>query len=320
MNSKRGQGPGDNPWVKNEPGSGDNTPEPEPELPPSPWNHPVAPPPGQPGGAQFPGTAGSSPDTWGNQPSPGGPAGPGAQTGPGAQSGPRPGEPTGWGSQISPPSLRRPPPEPKRRKVPSFLIPVGAAVVLLALIGTGLVVFLGGDDKPETVPPTPTPAPTAVSTPPPPTYTPPANALQVGFGVSVVPADGWTEYAAEKQGKQVIAPDPNGKARAFFWVRQRQGMTAETYLLRVVEGETGPMVAQLGGPPRNLPCPRDVLVECVAIAYTGTKKGVKLQGYVEAYRRKDGVVTAIDFQSRDDFAAKAKADAEIMKKSVIDSM
>lgn len=204
--------------------------------------------------------------------------------------------------------------------MPSFLIPAGAAVVLLALIGTGLVVFLRGDDKPETVPPTPTPAPTAVSTPPPPTYTPPANALQVGFGVSVVPADGWTEYAAEKQGKQVIAPDPNGKARAFFWVRQRQGMTAETYLLRVVEGETGPMVAQLGGPPRNLPCPRDVLVECVAIAYTGTKKGVKLQGYVEAYRRKDGVVTAIDFQSRDDFAAKAKADAEIMKKSVIDSM
>ncbi len=39
-------------------------------------------------------------------------------------------------------------------------------------------------------------------------------------------------------------------------------------------------------------------MECVAISYTSTSKGVKVQGWVEAYRRKDGVVTAIDFRTR----------------------
>ena len=46
--------------------------------------------------------------------------------------------------------------------------------------------------------------------------------------------------------------------------------------------------------------------ECVAISYTSTTKDgtgadVKVQGYVEAYRRKDKVVTALDFRTRVDF-------------------
>jgi hypothetical protein len=200
------------------------------------------------------------------------------------------------------------------------VLPIGAAVLVLALIAVGLVVLLGGGD--EEAAPTPTRTTTAPVTPPPtPSYTPPANAIPVGFGVSLVPADGWTVYTKEKQGKQLVSPDPSGKARASFWVRQKQGLTAETYLLRIVEGETEALVAQLGELKRNLPCPRDVLVECASISYTATgKTGVKLQGFVETYRRKDGLVTGIDFQSRADYAAKATADAQIMKKSVIDSL
>ncbi len=101
-------------------------------------------------------------------------------------------------------------------------------------------------------------------------------------------------------------------------------MTAQAYVLGIVEGETENEIAQLGNV-RNLPCPKDVLEECVAISYTSTAKDktgadVRVQGYVEAYRRKDKVVTALDFRTRVDFAPKAEADAATMKKSVLDSL
>ena len=41
---------------------------------------------------------------------------------------------------------------------------------------------------------------------------------------------------------------------------------------------------------------------------------------MEAYRRKDGVVTALDFRTSPDFATKAETDVAPMKKSVIDSL
>jgi hypothetical protein len=247
-------------------------------------------------------------------------------------------EPPARDDQLGPPSLRPPATAPKRRLLP-LLLPIGAALLVLVLIGSGLVVLLGGGDpeaKPaETPPPTTAPPTTGQPTREPPTtgppttgsatprstYTPPANAIPVGAGVSLVPAAGWTVFAKETEGKQLIAPDPNGKARASFWVRQKSGLTAETYLLRIVEGEIENLVAQLGKLQRNLPCPRDVLVECAAITYTATgPSGVKLRGFVETYRRQDGLVTGLDFQSRADYAVKATADAQIMKKSVIDSM
>jgi hypothetical protein len=213
--------------------------------------------------------------------------------------------------------LRRPEPVKKSPKIPPLLIPVVAGIAVVALVAVALIVLTGGDKSAD---PNPSPSsPATVTTPPPSTYTPPANALPVAFGVSVVPVAGWSVLARETQGKQLVTYAPNGEPRAFFWIRQKQNVTAKNYMLAIVEGETQGEVAQLGNE-RNLACPRDVLVECVAISYTSVSKGVKVQGYVESYRRKDGVTTAIDFRTRVDFAQKAEADATTMKASVVDSI
>ncbi|TDD24988.1 hypothetical protein E1218_15810 [Kribbella turkmenica] len=282
---------GGNPWV-NQPGAGDDdaAAPPEPERPTSPWDLEVPPPPGP----------------WTDTPGPG----------------PRPATETSsaWGDKVGPPSLRRPPPEKKGPRIPPLLIPVGAGLLVVVLVAVALVLLSGGDDTAE--PPVQS-APPTVSTPAT-TYVPPANALQVGFGVSVVPVEGWSLLAKETQGKELVTYAPNGEPRAFFWVRQKQNVSAQAYLLAIVEGETENEIAQLGNT-RNLPCPKDVLEECVAISYTSTAKDqtgadVKVQGYVEVYRRKDNVATALDFRTRVDFAQKAEADAETMKKSVLDSL
>jgi hypothetical protein len=219
-----------------------------------------------------------------------------------------------WGDKVGPPSLRRPEPVKKKPPVPPLLLPLAGGIAVVLLVAVALVVLTGGDDKAKN----PTPAPT-VTTPPASTYTPPANAIAVDHGVSIVPVAGWSVFAKEKQGKQLATYAPDGKARAFLWVRQKLNVSAQTYLLAIVEGETEKDIAQLGAV-RNLPCPRDVLVECVAISYTSDTKEGKVKGSVEAYRRKDGVVTALDFRSRADYAAKAESEAAPMKQSVIDSL
>jgi hypothetical protein len=291
---EKGSGAG-NPWV-NEPGpDNDDAAAPqEAELPPSPWNLEVPPP----------------PSPWGDPPGPGPGPGPATETS------------SAWGESVGPPSLRRPPPEKKGPRIPSLLIPIGAGLIVVVLVAVALVLLSGGGDDTAEQPPTQTPAST-VSTPVT-SYAPPANALQVGFGVSVVPVEGWSLLEKETQGKELVTYAPNGDPRSFFWVRQKQNVTAQAYLLAIVEGETENEIAQLGNT-RNLPCPKDVLQECVAISYTSTAKDktgadVKVQGYVEVYRRKDNVATALDFRTRVDFAQKAEADAETMKKSVLDSL
>lgn len=205
----------------------------------------------------------------------------------------------------------------KGPNVPPLLIPVVAGIAVVALVAVALIVVTRGDD---TAGPQPTPSsPGTVTTPPTSSYTPPANALPVAFGVSVVPVAGWKVLVRETEGKQLVTYAPNGEPRAFFWIRQKQNVTAKNYMLAIVEGETQGEIAQLGNP-RNLVCPGSVLEECIAISYTSTSKGVKVQGWVEAYRRKDGVTTAIDFRTRVDYAAKAEADAATMKTSVVDSI
>lgn len=213
------------------------------------------------------------------------------------------------------PSLRRPEPVKKKPAVPPLLIPIVAGIAVVALVVVALVLLTGGDDSAD-----PTPTPTAsVTTPPASTYTPPPNAIAVQFGVSVVPADGWSVVAKETVGKQLATYAPNSEARAFLWVRQKQNVTANAYVLGIIEGETQKDITALGAV-RNLPCPKDVLVECVALSYTSTDKGIKIQGWAEAYRRKDGLVTALDFRTRSDYAQKAEADVVPMKQSVIDSL
>jgi hypothetical protein len=347
VNGKRDKGP-DNPWVRKVDPEEDEGAAPEPELPPSPWSLEVPPRPspwtetsGTPGASApgstgtpgwgtassptSPGTAGTpgagapgSPGTtepagWGRKPDA---ADPGAGA-PGVQGGPARETSSAWGDKVGPPSLRRPEPVKKSPKVPPLLIPVVAGIAVVALVAVALIVLTGGDD---TADPKPSPStPVTVTTPPPSQYTPPANALPVAFGVSVVPVAGWSVLARETQGKQLVTYAPNGEPRAFFWIRQKQNVAAKAYMLAIVEGETQNEIAQLGNP-RNLACPGDVLVECTAITYTSTAKGVKVQGFVEAYRRKDGVTTAIDFRTRVDYAQKAEADAATMKASVVDSI
>ncbi|GAA1159544.1 hypothetical protein GCM10009630_67080 [Kribbella jejuensis] len=301
MSGKRDKGTGGNPWV-NQPGPDEDQDEPEEQLPPSPWNLEVQPP----------------PSPWGGSAGTGGHGDPGA---PG--SGPATQTSSAWGDKVGPPSLRRPAPAKKKGfQLPPLLIPIGAGLLVVAIVAVVLVALSGGNDKTSQNPPsTPMSTPTAPKT----SYQPPPNAIPVGFGVSVVPAPGWTLYTKETAGKQVAVFPPNQAegARAFFWVRQKRDVTANAYLLGIVEGETEEEITQLGAV-RNLPCPKDVLVECVAIDYTSTftKNGVetKVKGSIETYRRKDGVVTALDFRTNADFAPKAEADAAIMKKSVIDSM
>ncbi|WP_157979698.1 hypothetical protein [Kribbella monticola] len=327
MNGKRDKGP-DNPWVRKvEPEEGEGA-APEPELPPSPWSLEVPPRensgwgrrpdaagtgstgvPGA-GSAGVPGTAGAG------APGAAGSGGPGAGTA-GVSGGPARETSSAWGDKVGPPSLRRPEPVKKGPQVPPWLIPVVAGIAVVALVAVGLIVLTGGDDSAG-----PKPGPSssgAVTTPPASAYTPPANALPVAFGVSVVPVAGWSVLVRETQGKQLVTYAPNGEPRAFFWVRQKQNVSAKNYMLSIVEGETQNEVSQMGNP-RNLVCPGDVLVECIAINYTSVSKGVKVQGFVEAYRRKDGVTTAIDFRTRVDYAPKAEADAAKMKASVVASI
>jgi hypothetical protein len=212
---------------------------------------------------------------------------------------------------VGPPSLRRPEPVKKGFKLPPVAIPIAAGLAVVVLVAVALVLLTGGDDKAD-----PGPVPSVTPTP---SYTPPSNALPVQFGVSIVPAPGWNVVAKETNGKQVAIYGPDGAPKAFFWVRQKQNVTAKNYMLSIVEGETQNEVNQMGNP-RNLACPGDVLVECIAISYTSVAKGVKVQGYVEAYRRKDGVTTAIDFRTRVDYAQKSEADAAKMKASVVASI
>lgn len=191
-------------------------------------------------------------------------------------------------------------------------LPIAAGLAVVVLVVVALTLLTGGDDKADPGPvqsPTPTPS-----------YTPPTNALPVQFGVSLVPAPGWTVVAKETNGKQVAIYGPNGAPRSFLWVRQKQNVTANAFAVGIVEGETKDQIAQLGNV-RNLTCPKDVLVECVALSYTLTPApGATIRGDVEVYRRKDGVVTALDYQVAPDFAATADPAVAAMKQSVIDSL
>ncbi|TCO51667.1 hypothetical protein EV646_101660 [Kribbella antiqua] len=291
MTGKRDKGSSGNPWVNKDQDEDAAAPA-EPELPPSPWNLEVPPP----------------PSPWTNS----GSDGPAQETS------------SPWGDNVGPPSLRRPPPQKKKPRIPPILLPIGAGLVVVALVAVALVLLSGGGDDTGGQTPTPSPSPTPTASTPTTSYTPPANAVQVGYGVSVVPVQGWSVLEAEKRGKELVTYAPNGEARAFFWVRQKENVTAQAYLVAIVEGETENEIAKLGSV-RNLPCPKDVLEECVAISYTSTTKDkngleVKVQGWVEAYRRKDKVVTALDFRTRVDYAPKAEADAAPMKKSVVDSL
>ena len=306
---KTPSGPGENPnpWVRRMPGDEpdeDTGTKTEPVV--SPWNYPVDPPPGS-------GSSTGTPDQGGAAP---------------------------------PPSLRRTPAEPKRRgPVRKAVIPVLAALVLVAVIGVVLLNVLGGDQPSSNLSTPPSGTPSASvgtpsvgpSTPAPSTpvqsgstsspgasstYVPPGNAIPVAFGVSVVAAAGWTVFTPETEGKELVPGPPNNHS-TWFWVRQRQNVNAEDYAIRIFEGETKGGAQIKAGATQKPACPRDVLVECVSISYTmilpKERSGLSMRCEVQAYRRNDGVVTAMDFCSRPAFYDKAYADATLMLKTVIDS-
>lgn len=301
-----GPGESNNPWVRRLPGEIDEdetAAETEPVV--SPWNYPVDPPPGQ-GGS----------------------------------------DPSGGSGTPGRPSLRREPPEPNRRgggALRRIVLPIVAAIAVVAVLGVVLINVLG-DDEPSADPSTDpsasgapsgatssgtpstgqsTPASTGPTTPgSSSTYVPPTNAIPVAYGVSVVPATGWTVFAPETEGKELVPTGANSRS-TWFWVRQRQKITAEDYTIRIFEGETKGGSQIKAGPTTKFACPRDVLTECVSIGYTmllpKDRSGLSMKCEVQSFRRNDDVVTAMDFCARPDFYDKAYADAKTMLKSVIDS-
>ncbi|GAA0954712.1 hypothetical protein GCM10009554_60860 [Kribbella koreensis] len=308
MNNKRDKGqPPRNPWVrKTDAEEDEESTTPEPDLPPSPWSLEVPARPPSPWDTPDAGTAGSAPSTWDAASTT-----PPATGSTGVQGASQTDAP--WGDKVGPPSLRRPEPVKRGFKLPPVAIPIAAGLAVVVLVAVALVLLTGGDDKGADPAPVPTVTPS-------PSYTPPANALPVQFGVSIVPAPGWNVVAKETNGKQVAIYGPDGAPRAFLWVRQKQNVTANAFVVGIVEGETKDKIAKLDNV-RNLQCPKDVLVECVALSYTITPTpGASIKGDVEVYRRKDGVVTALDYQAGADFVATADPAVKAMKQSVLDSL
>ena len=175
-----------------------------------------------------------------------------------------------WGEKVGPPSLRRPPPEKKGPADPAAAdLPIGAGlIVVVVLVAVALVLLSGGDDKPRI------PGPVAVA--------------DREYADDVV-------HAAGERDPGRASASPSYRCRAGACWRRRPGQAgrhlraerraagvllgpaeaerdrARRTCSAIVEGETENEIAQLGNV-RNLPCPKDVLEECVAITYTSTAK------------------------------------------------
>jgi hypothetical protein len=218
--------------------------------------------------------------------------------------------------------LRRPPPEKKGPRFPPLLIPIGAGLIVVVLVAVALVLLSGGDDKAvghHCEPDTGADREYAGDVVP-----AAANAIAVGFGVSVVPVRAGVCWRRRRRGKELVTYAPNGDPRAFLLgpaegerdragvrARHRRGRDGERDRPAGQRPEPAVPEGRLGGVRRD---------QLHLHRQGQDRRGRAVQGYVEAYRRKDKVVTALDFRTRVDFAQKAEADAGTMKKSVLDSL
>lgn len=186
------------------------------------------------------------------------PAGASGPFGGQAATGPRPGYPGGGGG------FQPQPPRPKSNGMVIGIVVAGLAAVALA--GWLLMSIFGGsgggDPTPSvsptasapSTPPTPQPSPSTEQPSPQPspstsTNTPPAGGLEVGLGVSVVPADGWRQSSRDELKNYTELS--NGKAllatQAF---RVDSGVTGKdvvaAYMKQITANMTGVKAQQPG--------------------------------------------------------------------------
>ena len=292
---------------------------------------PVGPPPvAQQGGpGQWaPGPQGQGPYGAG----PAGPQGPGGPHGPG-----------GMGPFGMPPGYR---PPRRRSNTPRILAIAGGAVaVALIILGVVLLLTRGSDDEASgptdpTAAPTdqPTGAPTDVpsdepsgepSPTPTSTYMPKPGQVEVGRGVYVTPAKGWKrDNTFKNNGANYVLPRPGGSIEGWFWARQTELYDAKGFAEHLADIESNNLQNVHIAQGRFIPCRRPVLVKCYAINFsavipasqTRNKKPIIFRGLIQAFERKDGLVTASDSALRNEVFAKHYPTIQTMIISMWDSM
>jgi hypothetical protein len=274
---------------------------------------------------------------YGQQP-PVGPPPVAQQGGPGKWA-PGPQGPGGMGPFGLPPGYR---PPRRRSNTPRILAIAGGAVaVALIILGVMLLLTRGSEDEASgptdpTAAPTdqPTGAPTdgpsdEPSPTPTSTYTPKPGQVEVGRGVYVTPAKGWRrDNTFKNNGANYVLPRSGGSIEGWFWARQTELYDAKGFAEHLADIESNNLQNVHIAQGRFIPCRRPVLVKCYAINFsavipasqTRNKKPIIFRGLIQAFERKDGLVTASDSALRNEVFAKHYPTIQTMIVSMWDSM
>ncbi|HEY3006278.1 MAG TPA: hypothetical protein VGJ44_28285 [Kribbellaceae bacterium] len=292
------------------------------------------------GPPQGPGPAGP----YGQRPAVGPP--PAAQPwGPPAQHGGAPfqspyGGPAGQGPLGMPLGYR----PPRKSNTPRLVAIAGGALALLLILGGAVLLVTRGDDTdvaagpgPQGTRPTdprptdlPTDQPTAsVSPSPTRTYVPKPGQVEVGHGVYLTPAKGWVRDTTYKNnGANYTLPRPGGSVQGWMWARQTELYDAKGFAEHLADVESNNLQHVTMAHGRYIPCRRPVLVKCYAINFsavvpasqTKTHKPIVFRGLIQAFQRKDGLVTASDAALRNEVFKRYYPQIQQMIISMWDSM
>lgn len=238
---------------------------------------------------------------------------------------------------------------PKKSNLPRILaIAGGAAAVLLIILGAVLLLTHKGDDEaggtpggsetPQASDPTGQPSgdptgdpsgdPSASPTPTS-TYSPKPGQVEVGKGVYVTPAKGWArDNTFKNNGANYVLPRAGGGIDGWFWARQTTLYDAKGFAEHLADIESNNLQNVHIAQGKEIQCRRPVLVKCYAInfsavvpaAQTKNKKAIVFRGLIQAFERKDGLVTASDSALRNEVFAKQYPQIQNMIISMWDSM
>jgi hypothetical protein len=234
-----------------------------------------------------------------------------------------------------PPGYRPPKKGPNLPRI--LAIAGGALAVALIILGAVLLLTRGSETEGQASG-DPTPAPTDlpsgdVSDSPSPTptstYTPKPGQVEVGRGVYVTPAKGWKrDNTYKNNGANYVLPRPGGSIQGWFWARQTELYDAKGFAEHLADIESNNLQNVHIAQGRYIPCRRPVLVKCYAINFsavipasqTRDKKPIIFRGLIQAFQRKDGLVTASDSALRNEVFARYYPEIQGMIVSMWDSM
>jgi len=252
-------------------------------------------------------------------------------------------QPAPWNGPGGPPvgPLGMPPgfrPQRKGSNLPRILAIAGGAVAV-ALIILGAVLMLthdsgdkvagGTDQTPSAASTGSTDGPATPSPTPARTYTPKPGQVEVGRGVYVTPAKGWRrDNTYKNNGANYVLPRPGGSINGWFWARQTELYDAKGFAEHLADIESNNLQNVHMAQGRFIPCRRPVLVKCYAInfsavvpaAQTRAKKPIVFRGVIQAFERKDGLVTASDAALRNEVFSTRYPEIQNMIISMWDSM